>query len=184
MNRLVFLTSLCGVVFAYTVEETYYPPEVGYGYEGPEYLPKYIESPRFRSGIGQIHGKYVGEVPYISGGYGGYAAPIGAGYARPIVGGYNYPLGGQYEDRNLYKHGKENFNDGVYEKAHGRAGGEIGHGQNGYNENQFALKEGKGDSEYYSDVEGGKEVIGDGKQYSGGKFYDQGGNTFFCNITH
>lgn len=144
------------------------------------------------AGIGPIGGIGLSKVgPVGFGGGAGFSKLGGAGLGSgiglgagvgPIIGGgkfigggIHHPYGGEEIDKKIYSGEKKNVNDEVYEKESGKKGEEINHGKAGYSEGQVAIKEGKGDSGYYSDIEGGKKVIGDGKQYHGEQKFSQEG---------
>ncbi|CAH0553334.1 unnamed protein product [Brassicogethes aeneus] len=160
-NILVF-AGLCCVAWGYTVQDSY-PLEYNQGYSSyPQ--SEYLDGP--------LRPAYRQPIPYHS----GYADEryIDAPYYQRSS-GYPYHPRGEIVNKQLFRNGQENYNDGVYEKAHGHIGEQADHGRNGYNQNQFRLKDAVGDSEHYSDIEGARRAHENGKQYQGAQFHNQGG---------
>ncbi|CAH1155231.1 unnamed protein product [Phaedon cochleariae] len=87
------------------------------------------------------------------------------------LGGY----GGESVEKSDFSESGKKSNDERYEKGQGKKGEEVNHGEEGFSEKEVALKDVKGDSGYYSNVDGEKKVYEDGKKYSGGHHFNNEG---------
>lgn len=126
-------------------------------------------------GISSVGGGFRGGSGFIGGGVGVGNGFIGGGggYAKPLI--HHHGIGGEYVDKKSFADEKKNVNDEKYEKASGKKGLEVDHGQEGFSQGKVLLKEEKGDNGYYNNAEGGKKVIQDGKTYQGGQHFDKEG---------
>ncbi|KAJ8921429.1 hypothetical protein NQ315_003047 [Exocentrus adspersus] len=119
-----------------------------------------------------IGGPGIGGAGYGGAGIGGheYGGGIGIGIGAPgLIGGK--AIGGEEVERSAFEEGKKNFNNQHFLKSHGQQGGQLHHDNGGFSKGQLAEKNVKSDSGYYSDVNGGKNLYHQGKDYHGGQQY-------------
>ncbi|CAG9772954.1 unnamed protein product [Ceutorhynchus assimilis] len=116
----------------------------------------------------------IGYQPQFIGGGGIGAAGLG-GYISPAVHHNHHGYGGEEVDKSEFNSGKKNVEDVKFEKAHGKKGEEVNHGQQGYSHGGQTVQDAKGENGYYSNAAGGKKIIEDGKQYNGGENFNQEG---------
>lgn len=131
------------------------------------------------SGVG-LHSGLGGE--YIGGGGAGIGSGIGVRSVGLDSGGYiggehTGPIahGGEVIDKSIYSGGKKNLNDGSYEKSNGQSGVQVNQGQNGFTHGKVGQQSSQGNLGYYNDQKGGKNVVEDGKSYSGGQQFNHKG---------
>ncbi|XP_017782200.1 PREDICTED: uncharacterized protein LOC108566698 [Nicrophorus vespilloides] len=110
---------------------------------------------------------------------------------------FNYPSGGyffhpapqlrhgfrgdgeEYVDkrRTFVDGGQKKASDASFEKASGSKHEERNHGKEGYKHGKVEEQDFKGDKSYYSDEEGGRKLVEDGKSYAGGEHFDKEGKS-------
>ncbi|KAG5874891.1 hypothetical protein JTB14_024317 [Gonioctena quinquepunctata] len=152
-------------------------PGVGYGGQAvpTNGAVRYVGGLGYGGQAGPINNgvRYVGELGGPEVGYGGQGF-IGGGAGLVGLGG-QHGYGGEANEKQDFSEGQKNVNDERYEKNQGKKGEEVNYGDSGYSRGEVALKDVKGDSGYYSNVDGGKKIYEDGKEYNGGQHFNKEG---------
>ncbi|XP_056640795.1 uncharacterized protein LOC130447796 [Diorhabda sublineata] len=108
---------------------------------------------------------------YIHGGVGTLGGLYGGLQHHP------HHIGGEEIIKGQFSSGKKNANDEKFEKSEGRKGDELNHNKAGFAKGEVLVKDFKGDSGRYNNVNGEKKVYEDGKEYQGGQHYNKEGKS-------
>ncbi|XP_072384895.1 uncharacterized protein [Diabrotica undecimpunctata] len=170
---------------------------------GGQIVPKYTQTGFLGAGTGfgglqgGLQGGYQGGLQggYQGGLQGGLQSGLQGGLQSGLQGGLQsglqgglqgglglqhhipHHIGGQHLAKEEFSGGKKSANDEKYEKSEGKQGEEANHGKSGYVKGEVAAKDVKGDSGFYTNVDGEKKVYEDGKEYQGGQHYNKEGKS-------
>ncbi|CAG9860913.1 unnamed protein product [Phyllotreta striolata] len=171
----------------HVMEGGYYPSE-GRGYiaPSPQYtgqflaplghqflLPQYSLGGFLGGGTGLAQGGLV-QGGLGQGGLGHYPQ---VGQLGGAVGHYPHKIGGEEISKEEFSGGKKNLNEEKYERSEGKKGEESSEGKAGYAKGEAAAKDVQGEAGYYSNADGEKKIVEDGKEYQGGQKYQKEGKS-------
>ncbi|XP_018334165.1 glycine-rich cell wall structural protein 1.8-like isoform X2 [Agrilus planipennis] len=127
-------------------------------------------------GMGGAGGIGMGGVGMGGGGIGMGGGGIGIGYPGLMGGGgFMGGFGGEVIDKKAFVDEGKKAGGGTFEKAGGQVGQEFKAGQGGYNKGKVFVNNAQLADGYEKQKAGEKKAIEDGKQYYGGKAFNQEG---------